>query len=61
MIYKIILLLFSILYGIYLFSYANWEKKTNQNKFGSFFIKLCVLINLVIVIISFVEKIYYIS
>ena len=58
---KIIFLIFSVLYSIYLFSYSKWEKNINQNKFGSFFIKLFILTNFAIIITSFFEKIYYTS
>lgn len=58
---KIIFLIFSILYGIYLFNYSKWEKTMRQNKFGSFFIKICVVLNVVILITSFFEQIYYMS
>lgn len=61
MFFKILFLAISILYSIYLFNYAKWEKTSNQNKFGSFFIKSFVLLNIAIIITSFFERIYYIS
>jgi len=58
---KIFFLIFSIAYGIYLFSYSKWEKTMRQNKFGALFIKFCVITNIIILITSFFERIYYIS
>lgn len=59
--FKILFLAISILYSIYLFNYAKWEKTSNQNKIGSFFIKSFVLLNIAIIITSFFKRIYYIS
>ena len=56
---KVLLLLFSIFYDFYLFSYSKWEKGTNKNKFGSYFIKLCIFLNIGVLITCFFEKFYY--
>lgn len=58
---KIFFLILSIIYSIYLYNYSKWEKITNQNKFGSFFIKLFIVLNFSIIVTSFFERIYYIS
>ena len=58
---KTLLFIFSIFYDMYLFSYSKWEKTTNQNKFGSFFIKLCIILNIGVLITSFFERFYYSS
>lgn len=61
MFYKLLFIAMSVLYSVYLFSYAKWEKISNQNKFGSIFIKTFIVINIAIMITSFFERIYYIS
>lgn len=58
---KSLLLIFSIIYDLYLFSYSKWEKTTNQNKIGSFFIKLFILLNIGVLITSFSNRFYYSS
>lgn len=56
---KILLFIFSLFYDFYLFSYSKWENNIKQNKFGSFFIRLCIVLNIGVLITSFLDKFYY--
>ena len=57
--FKIILLIVAIFYSIYLYQYAQWEKRTKQNPFGSFILKTFIVIDFIVLTLTFFDKLYY--
>lgn len=56
---KIFFFVVIVCYSIYVWQYANWEKTVQQNSFGSFFIRICVIADILAITLSFLDELYF--